>query len=225
MNLSRNAGGGRPGRPMGWFRLVLILVIVAIGFYLSRRDDSAAQNDKAPPESRPTEVALPPAASDIVAVEPVPETEPPTRTEDRQAAPRRTTPDTSAAASAESTRTKSSPAATAPENATPAAEPSVIANQRIYDLDRKLVYEGDIDVGPTLARIEAGQRLRFPNDGATFQNRERRLPRQPAGYYREYVHPTEELLPSPGPQRIVIGEAGETYYTPDHYRTFRRLDE
>ena len=68
-----------------------------------------------------------------------------------------------------------------------------------------------------------GERLRFPNDGATFQNRERRLPKQPAGYYKEYVHPTPGLS-GPGPQRIVMGQQGETYYTPDHYRTFQRVD-
>jgi guanyl-specific ribonuclease Sa len=62
------------------------------------------------------------------------------------------------------------------------------------------------------------------NDGAEFQNRERRLPKRPAGYYREWVHPTPGLG-GPGPQRIVTGGEGEIYYTPDHYRTFERLDD
>jgi guanyl-specific ribonuclease Sa len=56
-----------------------------------------------------------------------------------------------------------------------------------------------------------------------FQNREKRLPQKPAGYYREWVHPTPGLR-GPGPQRIVTGKEGEIYYSPDHYETFRRLD-
>ena len=87
-----------------------------------------------------------------------------------------------------------------------------------------MAYKGDIDVGPTIERIRAGRLLDFPNDGVTFQNRERRLPRKPAGYYKEYVHPTPGLR-GPGPQRIVAGLEGEFYYTPDHYRTFERVQQ
>jgi ribonuclease T1 len=99
-----------------------------------------------------------------------------------------------------------------------------IAQQTILDQDGEVVFRGTVDVGPTLARIQRGQRLRFSHDGSVFQNRERRLPQKPAGYYREFVHPTPGL-DGPGPQRIVRGQNGETYYTPDHYRTFQRLDE
>jgi filamentous hemagglutinin len=110
----------------------------------------------------------------------------------------------------------------APQAATDGPQ-SIIRDRTIYDQGGDVVYRGDVDVGPTLARIAAGERLDFPNDGSTFQNRERRLPRQRAGYYKEYVHPTPDL-PGPGPQRIVAGQEGEIYYTPDHYRTFQRLD-
>lgn len=41
----------------------------------------------------------------------------------------------------------------------------------------------------------------------------------PVGYYTEYVHPTPGIL-GPGPQRIVVGQGGEMYYTADHYKTF-----
>lgn len=98
-----------------------------------------------------------------------------------------------------------------------------IANQTIRNEARKVVFRGEVDVGPTLDRIARGERLHFPHDGTTFHNRERQLPRQPAGYYKEYVHPTPGLG-GPGPQRIVTGERGEIYYTPDHYRTFERLN-
>lgn len=99
---------------------------------------------------------------------------------------------------------------------------TVIKNVQIRNLDGKVVYQGNIDVAKTLARIEAKEHLRFPNDGVVFQNRERRLPSKPAGYYHEWVHPTPNLS-GPGPQRIVTGDDGEIYYTHDHYRTFKPL--
>lgn len=93
----------------------------------------------------------------------------------------------------------------------------------LRDVNGQVVYRGAVDLTATVQRVEAGARLdRFRQDGSTFQNRERRLPAKPAGYYREYVHPTPGL-DGPGPQRIVAGEGGELYYTHDHYRTFRRL--
>lgn len=98
----------------------------------------------------------------------------------------------------------------------------VIEGLSLRNADGRTIYRGRIDLGPTLERIAAGKRLRFPNDGATFQNRERRLPGRPAGYYREWVVPTPGE-PGPGPQRVVTGEEGEVWYTSDHYRTFRRI--
>ena len=100
---------------------------------------------------------------------------------------------------------------------------TTIRDQTIRDQDGEVVFRGDVDVGPTLARIGRNERLEFPNDGTVFQNRERRLPQKSRGYYREYVHPTPSLR-GPGPQRVVQGDGGETYYTPDHYRSFQRLD-
>jgi guanyl-specific ribonuclease Sa len=98
-----------------------------------------------------------------------------------------------------------------------------IKEATIRNQDGKVVYRGDIDLRDTLARIERNERGDHGNDGSVFQNREQRLPQKPAGYYREWVHPTEGLR-GPGPQRIVTGEDGEIYYTPDHYETFLRLD-
>jgi ribonuclease T1 len=236
MSSARNSAGGRIGRPTGWLRFVLVLAILAFGLYWSRRDESARENRPAPADTRAVEDrsvadrvarehaadAEPTAATREVDDGPLVAQEPPTSGTNRfESVP--SEPSSPEPEPAPRSVSRGSPAV-AEQETTPARRETLIARQRIYDLDRNLIYEGDIDVGPTLARIEAGKRLRFPNDGATFQNRERRLPRQPAGYYREYVHPTDELLPSPGPQRIVIGEAGETYYTPDHYKTFRRLD-
>jgi len=80
----------------------------------------------------------------------------------------------------------------------------------------------DQELAATLARIDAGKKLRFRNDGSVFENRERRLPRKPAGYYREWVHPTPGVE-GPGARRMVTGKEGEVWYTPDHYKTFERV--
>jgi guanyl-specific ribonuclease Sa len=101
---------------------------------------------------------------------------------------------------------------------------TVIPHQTIRDQDGRVIFRGDVDVGPTLERIERGERLSFSHDGIVFQNRERRLPQKPSSYYHEFVHPTPGAS-GPGPQRIILGREGEKYYTPDHYRTFKRLDE
>jgi guanyl-specific ribonuclease Sa len=102
------------------------------------------------------------------------------------------------------------------------ADAVVVRNVRVTDEDNRVIYRGDIDLSETLDRIERGERLRFSHDGITFENREKRLPYAPSGYYREFVHPTKGDT-GPGGQRVVVGRKGEVYYTPDHYRTFRRV--
>jgi len=98
----------------------------------------------------------------------------------------------------------------------------VVANQVIRDQSGRILFQGDIDLTATLARIDRGERHSHRNDGGTFRNLEQRLPKQPSGYYKEYVHPTPGVN-GPGPQRVVLGQQGETYYTPDHYQTFQRI--
>jgi ribonuclease T1 len=106
---------------------------------------------------------------------------------------------------------------------TPSSRSLIIEDVTILDRDGEVIYEGDIDLTETVKRIEAQERIeRFSNDGTVFQNRERRLPDKPRGYYHEWVHPTPDVG-GPGPQRIVSGREGEVYYTPDHYQTFQRL--
>lgn len=58
-----------------------------------------------------------------------------------------------------------------------------------------------------------------------FQNRERQLPAQPRGYYREYTVRTPGLSHR-GPRRIVTGGNPPViyYYTEDHYKSFRVLE-
>lgn len=100
-----------------------------------------------------------------------------------------------------------------------AARGPVMRDQRIHDEQGRLVYEGDVDLGPVFARIAAGERDSHRNDGTTFGNREGRLPRQSRGYYTEWVVRTEGVR-NVGPQRLITGRGGEAYYTPDHYETF-----
>jgi ribonuclease T1 len=76
----------------------------------------------------------------------------------------------------------------------------------------------------TLALIKAGGPFPYSQDGRTFQNREKRLPRQERGYYREYTVKTPGAKDR-GARRIVAGRGGEYYYTADHYRSFRRIIE
>ena len=109
-----------------------------------------------------------------------------------------------------------------PRESPPSVASAQVDNVVIRDLEGRVVFRGTIDLQETLERIAQGRRLEYRNDGSTFANREGRLPRKPAGYYKEYVHPTPEIS-GPGPQRIVVGAGGEAYYTPDHYRTFEKL--
>ena len=59
--------------------------------------------------------------------------------------------------------------------------------------------------------------------GLLLKTREGLLPRQGPGYYQEFEHPTPGVS-GVGPQRIVRGQGGELYYTPDHYKTFTPLN-
>jgi len=105
----------------------------------------------------------------------------------------------------------------------PVAKSTRVENQTIRDQSGRVVFQGTIDLQPTLDRIARGDSNSHRNDGTTFQNRERRLPAKPSGYYKEYVHPTPKLG-GPGPQRIIVGKDGDVWYTPDHYQTFRRIE-
>jgi ribonuclease T1 len=84
----------------------------------------------------------------------------------------------------------------------------------------------------TLALIRKGGPFPYRRDGATFGNREQRLPLKPRGYYTEYTVKTPSERDR-GPRRIVAGKgttgvpatSGEYYYTEDHYNSFRRIRE
>jgi ribonuclease T1 len=75
----------------------------------------------------------------------------------------------------------------------------------------------------TLRLIDTGGPYPYRQDGTVFTNREKLLPPQPSGYYREFTVPTPGAGDR-GPRRIVTGKNGERYYTPDHYRSFQRME-
>ena len=77
-------------------------------------------------------------------------------------------------------------------------------------------------------RILAGGPFRYEKDGVVFGNRERLLPRQPRGFYREYTVPTPGERDR-GARRIVCGgkevrQPETCFYTGDHYASFQTID-
>lgn len=74
--------------------------------------------------------------------------------------------------------------------------------------------------------IHQGGPFPFEKDGVVFGNRERQLPAQKRGYYREYTVKTPHSRDR-GARRIVCGGPMTTpdacYYTEDHYTTFRKI--
>ena len=75
--------------------------------------------------------------------------------------------------------------------------------------------------------IRRGGPFPYRQDGVPFGNRERSLPAQRRGFYREYTVPTPHAR-NRGAQRIVCGGRQPTapdacYYTNDHYATFRLI--
>jgi ribonuclease T1 len=75
----------------------------------------------------------------------------------------------------------------------------------------------------TLALIRRGGRFPYRRDGVVFENREGMLPAEPRGFYHEYTVPTPGARDR-GPRRIVSGADGAFFWSPDHYRTFSRVE-
>ncbi|MFB7418744.1 ribonuclease domain-containing protein [Streptomyces sp. NPDC056121] len=74
----------------------------------------------------------------------------------------------------------------------------------------------------TLTLIDKGGPFPYAKDGSVFGNFERELPRQSRGYYHEYTVPTPGERDR-GARRIVMGRSHETYYTDDHYESFKAV--
>jgi len=80
----------------------------------------------------------------------------------------------------------------------------------------------------TYELIRAGGPFPFDKDGTVFGNRERLLPAERRGYYREYTVRTPGSRDR-GARRIVCGGPVKAphacYYTADHYASFRKIVE
>jgi ribonuclease T1 len=78
----------------------------------------------------------------------------------------------------------------------------------------------------TYKLILQGGPFAHEKDGVVFGNRERLLPLQKRGYYREYTVATVGSS-NRGSRRIVCGGPARTpdtcFYTDDHYASFRRI--
>ena len=77
----------------------------------------------------------------------------------------------------------------------------------------------------TYLKIRQGGPFPYEKDGTVFGNRERLLPREARGFYREYTVRTPGVKHR-GARRIVCGgqipRSPQTcYYTQDHYASFR----
>jgi ribonuclease T1 len=75
--------------------------------------------------------------------------------------------------------------------------------------------------------IRSGGPFPYSKDGSVFGNRERQLPSQARGHYREYTVTTPGAKDR-GARRIVCGgrqaqHPEACFYTDDHYASFRRL--
>jgi ribonuclease T1 len=78
-----------------------------------------------------------------------------------------------------------------------------------------------------MVRIREGGSFQYERDGTVFGNRERLLPSQTRGFYREYTVPTPGLNHR-GARRIVCGgqqprQPDACFYTADHYSSFRLI--
>ena len=80
----------------------------------------------------------------------------------------------------------------------------------------------------TYELIRQGGPFPYGKDGAVFGNRERLLPAEKRGFYREYTVTTPGSRDR-GARRIVCGGPPRTpyacYYTADHYASFRKIVE
>ncbi len=94
---------------------------------------------------------------------------------------------------------------------------------QVSDLPYVTIDELPPEAVDTLQLVVAGGPFPFDRDGVTFQNRERLLPPQLEGYYREYtvITPGED---DRGARRIVVGgDFAVAHYPDDHYESFREV--
>jgi ribonuclease T1 len=114
------------------------------------------------------------------------------------------------------------PAAPVPEQEIPAAT----VNQTTESTGAGVINVADLppEGRTTLGLIKSDGPFPYSKDGTMFSNYEGLLPAKPGGYYHEYTVITPGSHDR-GACRIVAGGSGEYYYTDDHYRSFRLIQE
>ena len=119
------------------------------------------------------------------------------------------------------------PGAPTPVAPTSPAAPGGVSNRPpTPDSGLPTVAESELpdEADTTLALIRAGGPFPYEEDDGVFGNRERILPPQRSGYYREYTVETPGQGDR-GPRRIIGGADGDLYWTTDHYASFRQIEE
>ena len=96
-----------------------------------------------------------------------------------------------------------------------AARPDAVA-ARNRDRERRRNGHALVDVA---VKIDTNGPFLYRQDDSVFQNRERRLPVHPAGFWREYTVPTPGAGDR-GARRLIGGDDHSLHYTRDHYRSF-----
>ncbi len=96
-----------------------------------------------------------------------------------------------------------------------------------YSLPDVALADLPVQARTTYQRILSGGPFPYDKDGTVFGNRERILPAQKRGFYREYTVKTPRLRHR-GARRIVCGGWQPTapeacYYSADHYNSFSTI--
>jgi ribonuclease T1 len=102
-----------------------------------------------------------------------------------------------------------------------AGMPVVSPARALAPIETVSVHELPREAQVTLDLVRRGGPFPYRRDGIEFQNRERRLPPRPRGYYHEYTVVTPGARDR-GASRIIAGDR-EYYFSADHYRSFRRI--
>jgi ribonuclease T1 len=100
-----------------------------------------------------------------------------------------------------------------------AGDTGTVGTIGVSGLPAGFVEDLPVEAVDVLEAVEAGGPLPHRQDGSIFFNRERLLPPEAEGYYREYTVETPGSSDR-GARRLVIGARGEVFYTVDHYASF-----
>lgn len=103
----------------------------------------------------------------------------------------------------------------------------VQARDRFPSFGTVALAELPAEVARVHRQVLAGGPFAYPKDGIVFGNRERRLPAETRGFYREYTVPTPGARDR-GARRLICGgrqiSAPEAcWFTADHYLSFQRI--